>query len=88
MTYLHDYTTARKAIQTDIAPKIIAAVMPILDRLGADYEALPGEESGLIVSMPNGTLPDGYRLRIDFTAVNTAPWKAPDGTDTKGPGGF
>lgn len=83
---MHDYTTARKKIRADVAPILIAAIMPVLDRLGAEYQPLPGEENGLIISMPDGFFPDGYRLRIDLTAISTASWKVPDGTDTKGPG--
>ena len=86
MTYLHEYTIARTKIHKDMTPKLIAAVMPILDRMEAEYEALPPEQSGLLVTMPEGFLPDGYRLRIDFTAVQTAPWKGPDGTEKEGPG--
>ena len=86
MTYLHDYTAARKSLRTDVVPKLVAAIMPVLDRVGAEYEPLPGEELGLIVSLPDGSLPERYRLRIDFTAINTASWKAPDGTQTEGPG--
>lgn len=83
---MHDYTAARKKIREDFAPKLIAALMPTLDMSGCEYEPLPGDQDGLIISMPDGSLPEGYRLRIDFTAINTASWKAPDGTDTKGPG--
>lgn len=86
MTYLHDYTAARTKIRQAVVPKLVAALMPVLDREGASYSALPGEENGLIVTLPDGFLPDGYRLRVDFTAVSTAPWKAPDGTPTEGPG--
>lgn len=80
MTYLHDYLSARDKIRSDVAPRLVAAVMPVLDRLGAEYEANRGEEPGLIVTLPDGMLPEGYFLRIEFTAVKTAPWVAPDGT--------
>lgn len=92
MTYLHAFLEARKEIRK-LAPKILAGIMPILDRLECTYQALwEGQPSyndqadSILVDMPKGILPDGYRLRIDFVPVNLAAWKAPDGTDTKGPG--
>lgn len=93
MTYLHDYVNARSTLRRDVIPKLIAALMPTLDTLGMEYEMLkegqPAEGAtvdALLVSLPDGQLPDGYRMRIDFVALNKASWKAPDGTPTKGPG--
>ncbi len=92
MTYLHDYVTARARIR-ELSPKLVAAMMPVLDRERCEYEALKeGQPSymesadSLIVRLPDNLLPDGYRLRIDFVPVKQAPWKAPDGTSQKGPG--
>lgn len=92
MTYLHDFITARKALRT-LIPKLLAGIIPILDREECTYEALwEGQPAfvesadSLIVRLPDGLLPNGYRLRIDFVPVNQVAWKNPDGTPTKGPG--
>lgn len=89
MTYLDDYVTARAKIREYI-PKLIAGIMPILDRADCTYEALrEGQPSylesadSLIVSLPDGSLPEGYQLRIDFVPVKAAEWIRPD-SDKKG----
>lgn len=83
MNYLHDFTTARKTLEEDIIPMMVAALMPTMDKLKYRYRF---NESALFVTLPDGELPDGYVMRISFAPVSTAPWKAPDGTPTKGPG--
>lgn len=92
MTYLHDFVKARAEIRK-LTPKLLACMIPILDREQCRYQALwEGQPAyieaadSLIVSLPDGLLPDGYQLRIDFVPVNLASWKAPDGTPTEGPG--
>lgn len=83
MTYLHDFTTARTSLREKVIPKMIAALMPTMDFLGFAYER---NDDSLFVTLPDGTLPEGYVMRIDFVPVNQVPWKAPDGTYVKGPG--
>lgn len=92
MTYLHDYVNARAEIRK-LSPKLIAAMMPVLDREGCEYQALfEGQPSytetadSLAVTLPDGVLPEGYRLRIDFVPIARSQWTRPDGTPTKGPG--
>lgn len=93
MTYLHDYVSARNTLREKVIPKMIAALMPTLDFLGYKYEVLKeglpaeaGMADSLIVELPEGMLPKGYKFRIDFSAIQVQPWKAPNGEEVKGPG--
>lgn len=94
MTYLHDYVTARKTLREKVIPKVVASIMPILDQMGAEYEMLKEGQptttgagvDSLMVRFPEGTLPDGYVMRIDFVSVKHVAWQMPDGTPAKGPG--
>lgn len=83
MTYLHDYITARKTLQEEVIPKMIAALMPTMDFLKYEYVR---EGDSLYVTLPGNVLPEGYRMRIEFTAAKSSQWTAPDGTPVKGPG--
>lgn len=92
MTYLHEFLRAREEIRK-LTPKLLASIIPILDQTGCEYQALwegqpsyTHEADSILVSMPEGMLPDGYQLRIDFVPVKPSTWKAPDGTDKRGPG--
>lgn len=83
MTYLHDFTKARETLREKVIPKMIAALMPTLDFLGYSYER---QEDSLLVTLPEGTLPEGYIMLINFVPGKPSAWKTADGTDTKGPG--
>jgi hypothetical protein len=93
VTYLHDYVRAREILRDQVVPKMMAALMPTMDFLGYEYERLREGSTvdgtsvdSIIVSFPDDLLPEGYRMRIEFSPIRKAPWKAPDGSEVKGPG--
>lgn len=71
MTYLDDFVNSREALRQTVIPKMIAALMPTMDFLGYVYSR---EEDTLIVTLPDGTLPEGYVMQVSF-----APLKKPKG---------
>lgn len=82
MTYLHDFTTARKILREEIIPKMLAALMPTMDFLKYEYE----REGDSIIVKVGDVLPEGYQMRIYFEPVKSAEWKNADGTPAKAPG--
>ena len=83
MTYLHDYTTARKVLRENVIPKMVAALMPTMDMLKFEYVRV---EDTLVVMLPDGILPEGYQMRIVFEPFKNAEWKTLGETMVKDPG--